>query len=482
MLHPVVILRACESFRHDAWILHLREAARGDSLAIKLERGSGMMRERLFEDLPEEKGAEAGAAAGRPRMREPVRDQIELRAVDIDSLIGEDHAARLIWGYVEQLDLAVLEDAIRAREGRPGHPAITPRLLLALWLYATSQGVGSARALERLCESHDGYRWLLGGVSVNYHTLSDFRVGHGELLDRLLTENIASLAAAGVIDLSTLTQDGIRVRASAGASSFRRRATLEKHLSEAWALIEHLKREIDADADASNRRIRAARQRAARERAARVAAALKVQAEVEAQRERRKRKNRNQAKRQQEPRSSTTDPQARVMKMADGGFRPAFNIQVVSTSEEQIVIGIEPWMVGSDRGLMRPTLEATRERIGCLPARHLGDGGLTAAKDIEWAHNERIEVYCPPTRSKHGSDPFLPKRGDGPGVLAWRGRMASEKGQAQYRRRGIAECIHGRWRQWNLRLTVRGVAKVKAAMLWFALANNILRGHRLATG
>lgn len=440
-----------------------------------------MMRERLFEELPEGKGAEEGTAAGRPRTREPVRDQIELRAVDIDSLIGEDHPARLIWTYVEQLDLKVLEDAIRAREGRPGHPAMSPRLLLALWLYATSQGVGSARALERLCEGHDAYRWLVGGVSVNYHTLSDFRVDHGELLDRLLTENIASLAQAGIIDLGTLTQDGIRVRASAGASSFRRRATLERHLSEARALVEHLKREIDADADASNRRIRAARERAARERAARVTAALKVQGEVEAQRERRKRKNRNQTKRQKQPRSSTTDPQARVMKMADGGFRPAFNVQVVSTSEEQIVVGIEPWTVGSDRGLMRPTLEATRKRIGRLPARHLGDGGLTAAKDIAWAHNECVEVYCPPTRSKHGSDPFLPKRGDGPGVLAWRARMASEEGQAQYRRRGIAECIHGRWRQWNLRLTVRGIAKVKAVMLWYALANNILQGHRLAT-
>jgi transposase len=439
------------------------------------------MRERLFEELPEGKGVEEGVAAGRPRMREPVRNQVELRVVDIDSLVGEAHPARLIWAYVERLDLKVLEDAIRAREGRPGHPAISPRLLLALWLYATSQGVGSARALERLCESHDGYRWLMGGVSVNYHTLSDFRVAHGELLDRLLMENIASLAEAGIIDLSMLTQDGIRVRASAGASSFRRRATLEKHLSEARALIEHLKREIDADADASNRRIRAARERVAREQAARVEAALKVQAKVEAQRERRNRKNHNQTKRQKEPRTSTTDPQARVMKMADGGFRPAFNVQVVSTSEEQIVVGIEPWTVGSDRGLMRPTLEATRERIGRLPARHLGDGGLTASKDIEWAHNEGIDVYCPPTRSKHGCDPFLPKRGDGPGVLAWRARMASAEGKALYRRRGIAECIHGRWRQWNLHLTVRGLANVKAVMLWHALANNILQGHRLAT-
>ena len=243
--------------------------------------------------------------------------------MDIDSLIGEDHAARLIWDYAEQLDLRELEDAIKAREGRPGHPAITPRLLLALWLYATSEGVGSARALARLCESHDAYRWLMGGVSVNYHTLADFRVGHGELLDRLLTENVATLAACGLIDLSKLAQDGVRIRASAGATSYRRRARLEEHLARARDVVEQLKREVDDDPEASNRRIRAARKRAARERVEKVEAAIKTLGEVEAQRKRRMKTNRKQTEKQKEPRASTTDPEVRIMKMADGGFRPA---------------------------------------------------------------------------------------------------------------------------------------------------------------
>src|SRR6266852_4556168 len=161
-----------------------------------------MTEKSLFEALPEQVGP--GRPLGKPRLLEPMRDQIELRSVDIDSLIGEDHAARSIWAYVEQLDLRELEDAIKAREGTRGHPAITPRLLLALWLYATSEGVGSARALERLCESHDAYRWLAGGVSVNHHTLADFRVGQGALLDRLLIENVATLATCGIIDLGKL--------------------------------------------------------------------------------------------------------------------------------------------------------------------------------------------------------------------------------------------------------------------------------------
>src|SRR5438445_421790 len=183
----------------------------------------------LFDALLEQPAPER--PLGKPRLLEPQRDQMELRSMDINSLIGEEHPARAIWDYAEAVDLSELEDAIKAREGTPGHPAITPRLLLAVWLYATSDGVGSARALARLCESHDAYRWLMGGVSVNYHTLSDFRVNNGELLDRLLTENVATLAACDLIDLDKLAQDGVRVRASAAAASFRRRKTLEEHLA-----------------------------------------------------------------------------------------------------------------------------------------------------------------------------------------------------------------------------------------------------------
>jgi transposase len=441
-----------------------------------------MTGDELFGELPDQPRPQAEQEArGGPRLREPVRDQIELRPVDIDSLIGEDHPARVFWGYVEGIDLREFEDRIDARENTPGHPAISPRLMVALWLYATSEGVGSARALARLCESHDAYRWLCGGVSVNYHTLADFRVGCAGLLDRLLAEHVVALAGAGLIDLTVLAQDGVRVRASAGAASFRREATLEQRLTAAATIVEELKREVDEDPDASNRRIKAARERAARERSERIAAALKTLSEIKAQRQEREGKRGN-GKPPKEPRASTTDPQARVMKMADGGFRPAYNIQVVSAAGEQIVIDVVPCTTGSDRGLMRPRLEAVRERLGRLPGHHLADGGFTSAADIEWAHTEQIEVYCPPTQSKHGTDPFKPRRDDGEGVLAWRSRMASEEGKAQYKRRSICECIHARWRNWDLhQVGVRGLQKVTAVMLWFALANNILQGHRLAT-
>jgi len=233
-----------------------------------------MSSDELFADLPVQKD-ERMSDPGQPRMREPVRDQIELRAVDLEALVAADHPVRVIWAYVEKLDLRELEEAIRARTHTAGQAPASPRLLLALWLYATSEGVGSARALARLCESHDVYRWLCGGVSVNYHGLADFRTAHPELLDRLLSENVASLSVAEVIDLDEVAQDGVRVRASAGTKSFRRRKKLHKELRKAQRLIRQLKDEATDDPQASSRRIAAANERALREREQRGAAALK---------------------------------------------------------------------------------------------------------------------------------------------------------------------------------------------------------------
>jgi transposase len=443
-----------------------------------------MGRDELFEGLAAQGAPERAGWSGAPRLREPVRDQVELRAVDLEGLVGADHPVRVIWGYVAKLDLSVLEAAIGSRAGTPGHPAIAPRLLLALWLYATSQGVGSARALAKLCERDDAFRWLCGGVGVNHHTLADFRVAHPGLLDELLIEHVASLAAAGVVDFDVLGQDGIKVRAGAGASSFRRVPTLRKALGKARRLVEHLKRETDDDPDASNRRIKAAQARAAAEQQARIEDALAKQAELAAERTRRTRKNANQTKKQGAPRASTTDADARVMKMADGGFRPAYNLQIASAVEQQIVLAVDVETTGSDHGCLRPMLERIEARFGRTPRRYLVDGGFLKHGDIAWAAdpaNGAIEVYCPAPRNKHATDPYRPRPDDDPAIADWRRRMNSPAGKAIYKRRAIIECLNARARRYNLRqLTVRGRDKVRSVLLWFALANNILQGHRLA--
>jgi transposase len=440
-----------------------------------------MSGDELFPELPVAGKAKAEASdLGGPRLREPARDQIELRPVDLDALIGPDHIARVIWDYVCRLDLRVLEDEVRARTHTPGQAPVSPRLLLALWLYAASQGIGSARALARLCESHDAYRWLCGGVSVNYHGLAEFRTAHGDLLDQLLTEHVATLSAAGVIDLDEVVQDGVRVRASAGAGSFRRKKKLHKELKKARRLLARLKQEASDDPDASNRRIRAAQERAAREREARVATALAKHAEIEAERARRAKTNKKQVAKQKEPRASTTDPQARIMKMADGGYRPAYNCQLGTVAKGQIVVSVDVIATGSDRGLLRPMVESLQRRYRRRPKRHLVDGGFNKNADTEWAAGLGVKVYGPPTQSKHKSDPYALRPKDGPGVAAWRRRMNSPHGKAVYKRRAMGECINARLRQWRLyQFTVRGIAKVAAVLRLHALANNILQGHRL---
>lgn len=439
----------------------------------------GMIESGLFAELPE-MVSDKELPTGRLRLREPVRDQIEWQFVDVDGLIGADHPARVIWAYVERLDLSLLEETIKAREHVPGQAPASPRLLLALWLYATSQRVASARALATLCENHNAYRWLCGGVSVNYHGLADFRVAHPELVKKLLRENVAALSVAAVIDLDEVVQDGMRVRGAAGAGSYRRRKTLHKELRKATRLVEQLSAEADSDPAASSRRIEAARERVAREREARVTAALAKLGEIEEERKRRGRTNKQDVKKQGEPRASTTDPEARIMKMADGGFRPAYNCQISTVAQGQIVVVANAETVGSDRGLLRPMLDEIERCYGRLPKRHLIDGGFNNNHDTEWAAAQGVKVYGPPPKSKHRTDPYAPRDDDGPGVAQWRRRMNSPHGKGAYKRRAMGECINARFRQWGLsQFTVRGQEKVTTVLQWFALANNILAGHRL---
>jgi transposase len=462
------------------------------------------MAEGLFGELPEQIGAKREAGVGAPRLWEPERDVIELRAMSLDSLIGADHPARLIWAYVLRLDLRELEQLIKARKGVPGHPAITPRLLLGLWLYATSEAVSSARLLARLCERDDVYRWFCGGVGVNHRTLGEFRVNHGELLNQLLAQSVTALAAEGLIDLDMLAQDGVRVRASAGASSFRRRARLEQRIAEVKAILAELAKEVDGDPAANEERLRKRRTQRAAERLSRLEAAVAKVAQIEAQQPKSKSKEsestKNESaeskpqatpcereppetkggKRPKEPRVSTTDPEARVVKMADGGFRPAYNMQIASVAGEQIAVAVEVSTSSSDRGLARPMLEKIDATYGELPSQHLVDGGYSKNDDIEWAHGVDVAMHCPPIINKHNTDPFAPREDDGPGISAWRKRMQSEAGKATYRLRSIHECINARFRQWGLRqLTVRGRAKALVVLTWYALANNILQGERL---
>ena len=408
-------------------------------------------------------------------MLTPNRTQVEFRAVDLDGLLPADHLARLVWDFVVAQDLSELYDGIRSVEGGPGHGATDPRILLALWLYATLDGVGSARALDRLTEAHDAYRWLCGGVPMNYHTLSDFRVGHVALLDRLLTTNVASLMAAGVVTLDRVAQDGVRVRASAGAASFRRRGTLEECLREAEEHVQALKRELEEDPAATSRRQQAARLAAAEERKRRVSEALAQMADAEAKKK---------PGETEKARVSTTDPDARVMKMGDGGFRPAYNGQFAVDTESQVVVGVAVSNSGSDRGKMPPMVDQVAARYGETPDEYLVDGGFAKHEDIETVTASGCTVYAPVQKSRSDArDPHEARPGDSAVIASWRARMATAGAKEIYKERAAtAECVNALARNRGLQqFAVRGTDKVLAILLWYALAHNLMRAlHLLA--
>ena len=464
-------------FRHHSWILWYGWCR--TQVVPRVVGGDGMTgADCLFGGLPDQ-AAPPAAGRGMPRLRQPERNQPGWQIAALDDLVARDHPVRAVWAFVGRLDLHDLHDAVKAREGVPGQAPPVPELMLALWLWATVDGVGSTRQLNKLCQEHLAYRWLCGGVSMNYHTLADFRTAHGAVLERLLADGVAALVAEGLVALDVLAQDGMRVRAAAGAGSFRRRQRLEELAVAAKARVERLRTELASDPAVGNRRQQAAQQRAAREREERVKAALDRMPELEAERARRAKKNKAQVAKQKEPRASTTDAAARSMKMADGGFRPAYNLQIVSVPQRQIILAVDVDTTGSDHGLVRRGLEQLA--AGDIePADYLVDGGFAKNEDIEWAHQRGTRLWCPAMRNNHGTQPYAPRPEDGPGVADWRQRMASERSTVMYKQRCTAECPNADARRMGLtRLLVRGKEKVRTVLLWFALAHNMLRAFAL---
>jgi transposase len=428
------------------------------------------------------------------------RNQVELRPLDLDSLLAPDHPARTVWDFVQALDLAPLYGRIKSVAGRGGAPAIDPAILVALWLWATIDGVGSAREVDRLCERDDAYRWICGGVGVNYHSLSDFRTRHEAWLDAQLTRSITSLLHRRLITLNVVAQDGLRVRAHAKASSMRRREKLAELHAQAQAQVQALKRELSEDAGASARRKQAAVERAAREREQRLAAALAMMDKLERKPMPEPKKPKDSKRRgrsgdddpggpaasatkpQAELRVSTTDADARVMKMADGGFRPAFNAQLAVDAQTQLIAAVDITNSGSDMGLMSPMHSTVQQRYRITPQHWLADGGFTKLQAIDELTERGTQPVVPPPRSRNPDiDGLAPKDTDSPAQAQWRAFMASEQAKQLYRQRGASvECANAQLRRRGLdQFNVCGMVKARTVLLWHALAHNLMRMRSL---
>lgn len=425
----------------------------------------------------------AEQAAGTPRLRVPHRDQIEMQWCSLDELLELDHTARVVWATVGGLDLSRWLGAIKAVEGHVGRDATDPRLLVALWVFATLQGVGSAREVARLCRHHIAYKWLCGGVMVNYHLLSDFRSEGGDKWDDLLTQLVATLLAQGLVSMQRVAQDGMRVRANAGKSSFRRRCRLEECLAEAREQVETLKRLGDETPEELTQRQRAARERAAAERARRIQEATRQCEQLQQEREAIAKKSGRKAR---EARASTTDPDAHVMQFSDGGYRPGMNVQFSTDTASGVIVGVDVTKAGNDQGQLVPMLQQIEDRYRQKPKEALVDGGFASLGDIEAAESEHgCAVYAPvkdeQKQLKRGKDPYAPKKTDGPGVASWRARMSIAAARQVYQLRcQTAEWVNAQCRNRGLwQMPLRGLKKCRVVAVLYALAHNLMQGVRL---
>jgi transposase len=426
------------------------------------------------------------------RLRIPQRCQLGWVAQCVEDLVESDHEVRLVMSVVEKLDVRGFYASIKAREGSAGRDATDPRLLVALWLYACIRGFGSARELERQCEESAPFRWLCGGVTVNHRILSEFRVDHGAALDHLFTQVLASLVDKKVLHVSRVSQDGVRVRVSAGSKSFRRQHRLTELLVKAKQHVELLRKQMDSpEHEALNKQQKAARERAAKEKQERLEEALAQLPELQ-QRQAATEKRAGQGKygqkvRQRELRVSTTDAEARVMKMPNGGYNPAVNVQLASDTVSRAIVGVEVSNEGSDNaGLSEPMRQQVEQRTGQVVQQHLMDGGYLRNEDLEQAHAAGTELFVPPKPARNPSrrgHELEPKPGDSEAVLDWKKRMASEQGKKLYKlRASTSETINADLRTYRglSQLTVRGLKKAKCVALWCALAYNVMHfGHQL---
>lgn len=421
-------------------------------------------------------------SSGEIRFKRANRRQIEMVTLSLEQRIDVDHPVRAVWSFVEQLDLSQLYGTIKAFKGTAGAAPIDPRILFALWIYATLRGISSGRRINELCDPQLGetaYQWLCGGVSVNYHTINDFRSAHPECLDRCLTQSVGVLIHEGLVSLDRVAQDGMRVRADASGKSFRREPSLEECLKQAEEQVKLLREESVKDSSAGNRRQQAAKERHAADRKQRIERALEQIKDVQAKAEKRKKGAGEKA------RCSTTDPDARRMKMGDGGFRPAFNVQFATTADSRVIVGVDVTNVGSDSGEITPMLDQLEGRFGVRPREALVDGGFVSNDDITSAEVSGTTIFAPvkeeDKKRKKGIDPFAPVKGDTPELAAWRMRMGTAEAQEIYQSRaGIAEFSNAGCRNRGLaQFSVRGLVKVKCEVMWQVLASVFQRGCNL---
>src|SRR6202158_2735170 len=307
-----------------------------------------------------------------PLIRNVNRQQMSWRAVDVERLIGEDHPARAIWALVGRLDLSRFYEGIESSAEEGGRPAFDPQLLISLWVYAYSEGIGSAREVARRCEYDPAFQWLTGLEEVNYHTLADFRVEKQKELDELFTQLLAALSQEGLITLEQVMQDGTKIKALASSRSYLQEETIREHLDRARRRVTEMG---DPRNEEASPKAKQAQARARREQQERLESALEELEKLQA------RKSGEKAK--SETRVSTSDPQARVMKQSDGGLALSYNAQISTDAAHGLIVGVSVTQEANDMAQLLPAVDRVEERLEKKPQKMVADSGYTTRENIE---------------------------------------------------------------------------------------------------
>lgn len=337
----------------------------------------------------------------KPRIKHVDRAQLILRPTNIDELISEDHPARAVWEFTGKLDLSKFHEKIKAIEGEAGRPVYDPRLLIALWIYAYSIGIGSAREIANKCKTEYAFQWLCGYLEINYHTLSDFRVDNKEALDELFTNSLGILSAEGLISLQRVGVDGTKIKAKASGDTYRREKRVKEFLEVAKEQVKQLADPLKEYSGITKKK-EAARQRAAKERTEKLEKALDEF-------------NKIQESAGKEKRVSITDPESRIMKHGEGGFAPSYNVEIATDAKAEIIVGTAVIQEGNDYNATMPMAEKIKEQTGNYPKEYVADQGFLTAKAI-------IEM------EKKGIDFISSVKHDG-----------QRQKEGQYKKRGISK-------------------------------------------
>lgn len=479
-----------------------------------------------------------------PLIRFVNRQQMSWRAVDVERLVDEGHPARSIWMLVGRLDLQRFYQDIESSAEEGGRPAFDPQLLISLWVYAYSQGIGSAREVARRCEYDPAFQWLTGLQEVNYHTLADFRVERQQELDELFTQVLAALSQEGLITLEQVMQDGTKIKALASTKSYQQEETIREHLARARQLVTEMG---DPHNEEPPSRTKRARERARREQQERLESALQELQRLKERKQGEKAKSK--------ARVSNSDPQAQVMHHSDGGLALSYNAQISADAAHGLIVGVALTPEPNDSAQLLPAVERIEKRLKRKPQQMVADGGYTTrdviekmagggidflgsmgreempsgittpnrippsaflfepeenryicpegkllrpqgrfadkkkrglvayryqAKSSDCAPCIRKPECCPENQSQGRG---LIRRVENSAILEFRKKMASPEAQAQYRRRGrVVEFCHA-WIKSKLGLRqfhVRGLRKAGTELLWACLTYNLQQWIRIA--